>query len=121
MNIWIYDIETYPNCFQIVFYNIKTFKWKVFEISDRLNEEEKLKEFLKSGISLIGFNNINFDYPLLHHTLLKNKTNTAQEIFEVAETIINSKYSAIWDNQVKIPQLDLYKIWHYDNKNKATS
>ena len=37
------------------------------------------------------------------------------------ELIINSEYSAIWDNQIKIPQLDLYKIWHYDNRNKSTS
>jgi hypothetical protein len=120
----VYDIETYPNFFCIVFYDIESKKFITFEISDRLNEGDKLLEYIKNNkLMLIGFNNVNFDYPLLHNTLLlhPNKKWTALEIFKVAQTIINEKYSAIWDNQVKIPQLDLYKIWHYDNKNKSTS
>jgi len=70
-NTWIYDLETYPNCFQAVFYNIDTFEWKVFEISDRKNEISELRLFLYSkNLQLIGFNNINFDYPVLHNTIL---------------------------------------------------
>lgn len=118
---WIYDLETYKNMFLACFYNIDTKKWKIFEISKRTNQIKELKQFLKN-VMLIGFNNINFDYPVLHNTILSNNKNwTSEEIQEQAQKIIESKYSAIWDNQVKIPQLDLYKIWHYDNKNKATS
>tara|TARA_R110002124_G_scaffold281430_1_gene455643 strand:+ start:2108 stop:2572 length:465 start_codon:yes stop_codon:yes gene_type:complete len=121
--IQVMDIEIYPNFFCIVFYDIKSKEFTIFEISDRLDKGEQLLSYLKqNGLMLVGFNNVNFDYPLLHNTLLSNpKKWTSLELFKAGQSIIESKYSSIWDNQVKIPQLDLYKIWHYDNKNKATS
>lgn len=121
--LFIWDLETYPNFFLAVFKNIVTGKYHYFEISDRKNDQINLKKFLNEQVKgLIGFNNLNFDYPVLHNTILKsNKLLTAQEIYKEVEIIINTKYSAIWDNQIKIPQLDLYRIWHYDNKNKSTS
>ncbi len=121
-NLWVFDLETYPNFFLAVFFNVDTKEWKTFEISDRLNQIERLRIFLYSNnLKLIGFNNINFDYPILHHTILKHTNWSSESIYKIVKEIINSKYSAIWDNETKIPQLDLYKIWHYDNKNKATS
>lgn len=121
--LFIWDLETYPNFFLAVFKNIVTKDYHYFEISDRKSDQINLKKFLNEQVKgLIGFNNLNFDYPVLHNTILKsNKLLTAQEIYKEVETIINTKYSAIWDNQIKIPQLDLYRIWHYDNKNKSTS
>lgn len=121
--LFIWDLETYPNFFLAVFKNIVTKDYHYFEISDRKSDQINLKKFLNEQVKgLIGFNNLNFDYPVLHNTLLKsNKLLTSQEIYKEVETIINTKYSAIWDNQIKIPQLDLYRIWHYDNKNKSTS
>ena len=121
--IFIYDLETYPNFFLAVFKSIKTGEYQYYEISDRRNETYKLNKFLYNNVKgLIGFNNLNFDYPVLHNTILKtNNPYTAKIIYSEVEKIINSKYSSIWENQIKIPQLDLYKIWHYDNKNKSTS
>lgn len=123
MNLWVYDLETYPNFFLACFYNVRKEFWLQFEISDRKNEITQLREFLSKQPKLIGFNNVNFDYPVLHHTVLASKrTNiTAKEIASVADKVINTKYSAIWPNKTKVPQLDLFKIWHYDNKNKSTS
>ena len=122
-NLFIWDIETYPNFFLAVFKCIVTGNYHYFEISDRKTDQINLKKFLNEQVKgLIGFNNLNFDYPVLHNTILKsNKLLTAQEIYKEVEVIINTQYSAIWDNQIKIPQLDLYRIWHYDNKNKSTS
>ena len=102
---------------------ILTNKYYEFEISDRKSDLTKLRRFLyQKGLKLIGFNNLNFDYPVLHNSILSDNTNwNANQIYKQVEIIINSEYSAIWDNQVKIPQLDLYKIWNYDNRNKSTS
>ena len=102
---------------------IITNKYYEFEISDRKSDLTKLRRFLyQKGLKLIGFNNLNFDYPVIHNSILKDNTDwNANQIYKQVEIIINSEYSAIWDNQVKIPQLDLYKIWHYDNRNKSTS
>lgn len=120
--IFIYDIETYPNFFLIVFKCINTKQYYSFEISDRINESIKLYEFLHFQCKgLIGFNNINFDYPVIHNTVLINTNHTAQSIYKEVEKIINNQYSSIWEKDVIIPQLDLYRIWHYNNKNKRTS
>ena len=120
---FIFDLETYPNMFLGVFKSLKTSEYHYYEISDRKNETYKLRKFLDNNVQgLIGFNNLNFDYPVLHNTILRtNNPYTAKIIYSEVEKIINSKYSSIWENQIKIPQLDLYKIWHYDNKNKSTS
>lgn len=118
---FVYDEETYPNFFLITFKNKDTGEWFEFEISDRCNDLDNLRIFLFTKVAgLIGFNNINFDYPVLHNTILKNDNVwTSYDIYQEVEKIIANKYSAIWDNQVIIPQLDLYRIWHYDNKNKS--
>ena len=120
---FIWDLETYPNMFLAVFKSVKTNEYYYFEISDRKNEIYKLRKFLSEKVNgLIGFNSLNFDYPVLHNTILKtNRILYAQEIYKEVETVINTKYSAISDYLVKIPQLDLFKVWHYDNKNKSTS
>ena len=120
--IYIYDLETYNNFFLATFKIANEDKWFEFEISDRINDIDKLRKFLKLKPASIGYNNINFDYPVLHNTILKNNKNwTANEIYLEVQKIIESEYSAIKDWDVKIPQLDLFKIWHYDNKNKRTS
>lgn len=126
--IYIYDLETYPNFFLASFKDIKSGKIYHFEISDRKNQTLELREFLlnKEIKYLVGFNNINFDYPVLHNTILSNTILSnflwsSYSIYTQVEKIINTKYSSIKDRLVKIPQIDIYKIWHYDNKNKATS
>lgn len=119
---YIYDLETYASFFLATFKVHGEETWLEFEISDRKNDIKELREFLLTKPPSIGFNNLNFDYPVLHNTILKNnKQWTAQDIFSEVQMIINAKYSAIADWNTKIPQLDLFKIWHYDNKNKSCS
>lgn len=122
-NKYIYDLETYANMFLATFKVHEEETWFEFEISDRKNEIKELRLFLNSKVKgLIGFNNLNFDYPVLHNTILKNnKQWTAQEIFSEVQIIIGNKYSGIKDWDIKIPQLDLYRIWHYDNMARSTS
>lgn len=122
--IYIYDLETFPNFFLASFKDIETKQVYHFEISDRIDQREELREFIldKRIKYLVGYNNINFDYPVLHNTILKdNSLWTSERIYKEVSSIINTKYSSIKDRNVKIPQIDLYKVWHYDNKNKATS
>lgn len=120
--VYIYDIESFPNFFLAMFKEKESGKYIWFEISSRINQFNELKVFLLNDVEgLVGFNNINYDYPMLHHNVLTVNNNTPENIFKKSDELVHSKYSSIWDNQVIIPQLDLYKIWHYDNKNKATS
>lgn len=127
MNTYIYDIETYKYLFCTVFKNIETEEITVFEISDRKNEINKLLEFLKDKVGkLIGFNNINFDYPVLHWILYNYKKSLTpldltNAIYAKADEIINEEFSSIYKSKVLIPQIDLFKIHHFDNKAKITS
>jgi hypothetical protein len=104
-------------------------KGKVFEISNRKNESEELLNFLRSLYKeksrLVGFNVISFDYPVLHY-FIKNKGCTPQSLYRKAMSLINATEDDRFKNLVKpedvlIPQIDLFKIHHFDNKARATS
>lgn len=136
---WVYDIETYPNIFTFcaVYGNGKG--TRVFEISDRKDEQEPLLDFLRkvkqNRHRLVGFNNIGFDYVVVHHIITKaqeakrNNTPlviTSEELYDKAMEVINAMRGggfgiSVPANEIIIPQVDLYKIHHFDNKAKATS
>lgn len=136
---WVYDCETYPNIFTFatIFANGKG--QRVFEISDRKNEIEELLVFLRkvksAGHRLVGFNNVGFDYPVVHYILEKAREAkkkgeqvkiTPAEIYsKVCKLIEAAKFnkfgSAVRQGDVIIPQVDLFKIHHFDNKAKMTS
>ena len=135
---WIYDIECYPNCFSLaaVFANGKGMR--VYEISDRRNDVEEMLHFLRNVAvnkhRMVGFNNVGYDYPLLHEILTKSKVAkeqgkplniTAKEIWGKSQKLFeamkfNKFGSAVRASDVMLPQVDLFKIWHFDNKAKAT-
>lgn len=124
---WIWDIETYPNCFTACFADVTARKMKVFEISDRKDQREQLFNYLRNiytvGGRLVGFNSVGFDYPVLHK-LLKNKSMTVEDIYNFAMEVITSDNKFAHNIRAKdmlIPQVDLYKIHHFDNKARATS
>ena len=83
----IYDIETYPNCFTLCIADTIERKTKVFEISFRKDQRSELFEHLRNLYRnrdrMVGFNNIGFDYPVVHW-LLKNQKATVKEIYDKA-------------------------------------
>ena len=120
MTNFVYDIETYPNVFTIAIEDY------CYEISHRVNDIDKIIQALDyinyyKG-RMVGFNNEGFDYPVLDY-VIKNRA-TAFMAYEFAMSIINSedRFShIIWDKDRYVPQLDLFKIHHFDNLAKATS
>lgn len=136
---FIWDLETYPNCFTFAAVYANGNGMRAFEISDRRNDIEEMLEFLRKvkagGYRLVGFNSLGFDYPILHHILQKarkvhgtEKTLkiTAKELFDLAQKVIDSNKdnkfgSNIKEKDIIIPQVDLYKVHHFDNKARSTS
>jgi hypothetical protein len=132
---WIYDLETYPNCFTCSIVDINGENEQVFECSTRKNEAEQLFNFLdachKKKSYLIGFNNLGFDYPVLHDLLsVREKALTvsgkavAVRAYKKAQALIESQDkfgNLVPDRQQYVKQIDLYKIHHFDNKARATS
>ena len=137
---WIWDEEIYPNVYTCALVHASGTNFHVFEISDRKNEVEKLLDFMRQikrkGNRLVGFNSVNFDYPVLHYILNKSRTSisskkplciTAKEIYDFGMSLINSqneedsKVKGIKDSEVIIPQLDLFLVHHFNNRARATS
>lgn len=136
---WIYDIETYPNCFTCAFQYADGSQKRVFEVSDRVNETTEFIDFLRmlkvGNCRMVGFNNLGFDYVVIHWILEKavrakrsNKTLKlkAKQIYDYAQKVITSKSDegygmTIRDGEIIIPQVDLFKMNHFDNKAKRTS
>lgn len=128
--IEVYDIEVFPNFFCYTGINILTDKVVQYRISSnsRVNQLTSLICHMSSLSAMIGFNNVNYDYPILHY-LMQAASNFAKIpcdkltylIYLKSQFIIESEYSAIRAKDVKVPQIDLYRIHHFDNKAKRTS
>lgn len=127
----IYDLECYPNVFTGVFKHARTGTKSVFEISPRRNDLNALVDYLNylriNNFRMVGFNNIGYDYPLIHLILQRHAYRvTIDDIYRKSQSIINAGWDnrfghIIWDNDRIIEQLDLMKIHHFDNKARATS
>ena len=135
----IFDLETYPNCFTFCYVFADGSGMNVFEISDRKDESDKILDFLRESrrnkYRFVGFNNIGFDYPVLHYIIEKSRKAiksesklklTAKEIYKIAMDLIKSQGDdrfgkSIKESDIVIPQVDLFKIHHFDNKARATS
>ena len=79
------------------------------------------------GYAMVGFNNVGFDYPVLH-TLYKMKIATAKALYDKAQGIFESQNleNGRWAHDVKVsdmivPQIDLFRVHHFDNKARMTS
>ncbi len=130
---WVYDIETYPNCFTFTAVCADNSRTHVYECSTRKNDVSQLFEFLDmlhdKKHRMVGFNNKGFDYPVLHALLeVRAKAVTvsgkavAKKAYKVAQDLISVQ--AEHNNarlKEHIKQIDLFKIHHFDNKARATS
>jgi hypothetical protein len=117
--VWVYDLEQFPNFHLGIFINRDTNEMKQFIISDTRNDIQEYKTFLLSDIILVGFNNLSYDYSLIHEIITRNPT--AAKLYEISQNRIEEKIYAIPEYQHKVKQIDLYKIMHFDNDAKRTS
>jgi len=126
---YIYDIEVYPNIFTLAVKMLgRRDRW-LFECSSRRNDLPNMVEFLHwlkvNDKIMVGFNNIGYDYPILHYIINNYLTVTPADIYGKSMSIINGPYAdrfshVIWDRDQYVKQLDLYRIHHFDNVAKAT-
>lgn len=126
-NSVIYDEETFPNCFTVQAMDFNGEFCTVWEISEYKDERQSLLEWAhmlrQNQTFMIGFNNLGFDYPILHF-LYDHPHATVEQIYEFAMSIINSNNRfahMVWASDRLAPQIDLFKLHHFDNKAKRTS
>lgn len=125
-----YDLESYPNVFTITFQRRSDKAIWRFEISFRRNQGVELFDFLtqlrNSGGEMVGYNNVGYDYPVLHELICKGGHIEAFELYQKTDSIINGDYEdrfdhVVWESDWHVPQIDLFKIHHFDNNARYTS
>jgi hypothetical protein len=136
MNHWVMDYETLKNCFVGVFKHYKKNTYKTFIIYKLKNDLKELINFLKENIKNneyhISFNGIGFDSQVTHNILKHYKEwkdmepdKIAEKIYGYAQEAIkrsnNQEFQEFPEWQMKIKQIDVFKINHWDNMAKRSS
>jgi len=123
----VYDIETFPNVFTLHAEMLNSDTSQTWEISHRRDDRLQLfawfTQLQQAQTPMIGFKSEHFDYPVIHWSF-KNPNATVEQIYEFAMRIIKSfdRFEfAVWQNERFAPQIDLFKIHHFDNRAKTTS
>lgn len=132
---YIYDCETYPSAFTFIAVSADKLEKVTYECSTRKNQVADLFAFLDrlrdQQHRMVGFNNLGFDYPVIHDLLsVREKAVTvggkavAVRAYKKAMELIGSeeKFAHIVRTADEyVPQIDLYRIHHFDNKARSTS
>jgi hypothetical protein len=131
----VYDTETFPNFFLCGLQVAGVPGCYFYEVSARRNDAPTLAAILPTFRRMVGFNNLHFDYPLLHHLHAMVASGeaaaiggeaTALRLFNLAQEIIDAgpasrgKYR-VWERHQLSPQLDLFLLHHLDNRARMTS
>jgi hypothetical protein len=122
----IYDLETYPNVFTCCIKNVSTQNDTFIEVSEERNDFARLHKGLhqlatqRDYYRMFGFNNLWFDYPIVHELLLRlhpNALSTAviRMAYNKAQKLIGADSNesfkqVIWHNNQLLPQGDLFQI-----------
>jgi hypothetical protein len=136
MNHWVMDYETMANCFVAVFEHYKTEETKVFVIHELRNDFDTFAEFLHQNADNrerhISFNGLAFDAQITEYFFKDEKqwsklpaSRVANEIYQKAQLVIDKGRNKDWldfyEAKMRIPQIDVFKLNHWDNPAKRSS
>jgi hypothetical protein len=136
MKHWVMDYETLKNCFTAVFEHYKENKVKTFVVHDLRNDFDEFIDFLEQNFKNkewhISYNGLAFDgqitqYIIDNHYLWKDISacEIANIIYKYAQRCIDlSNRKEFMDYpqwKIKIGQIDLFKMHHWDNPAKRSS
>ena len=133
---WVMDYETMVNCYVAVFEDFITDERKIFAVCSLRNDFDELVEFLKENQELverhISYNGLGFDAQITEYILLNahywrqlEPQTIALRIKEKANMVIDKSNKREWydyyERNMSIPQIDVFKLNHWDNAAKRTS
>jgi len=130
------DYETLINCFVAVFTEYKTDDTKVFVIHKTRNDFRELAKFLfdcaNEEVFHISFNGIAFDSQITEFILREydyleelSAEDLAHSLYMQAQRTIErsnaGEFAEFSEREMKIKQLDVFKLNHWDNPAKRSS
>ena len=134
MKILIYDIETMQELFLIGIYNPDTQQWYEFQVSRNLNQLDAFHRFTEEYADYywVGYNNLRFDSQVVEWVLRNHGDWYDLSALEVCAKIAQKAADVIHDANydvfpeyreewLTLKQIDLFRVNHYDNKNRRVS
>lgn len=136
MTHYVMDYETLINCFVAVFTDYRTDDTKVFVIHKTRNDFTELSRFLFSNtndeIYHISFNGISFDSQITEFLMREydyleelSAEDIAHTLYMQAQNVIErsnaGEFPEFSEREMKIKQLDVFKLNHWDNPAKRSS
>ncbi len=134
MEALIYDIETMQELFLIGIYNPENKKYQEFEVSRDRNQLDAFVRFAEiyKDYYWVGYNNLRFDSQVVEWILRNHEHWHELSALEVCAKIAQKAADVIHDANYDIfpeyreewltlKQIDIFKINHYDNKNRMVS
>lgn len=122
-----YDIETLKDLFTATFVDMKTGVVYPFVVHKLRNDFKEMLKFIEGIEGAVGYNNIGFDYAVLDPFLYEKEDyidmdgdQLAKLIYKRAQKVIKEDFKKDYDYPV-FKQRDLFRIWHFNNKARATS
>ena len=93
MKILAYDIEIFPNLFTATFKNVDDeTDINVFYIGLNKNDYSDIQLFLKNEMTLVGYNNISYDDPILRYIESYKGSSLNKDLFELSQKLVNDFY-----------------------------
>lgn len=140
MDNWVHDYETLINCFTAVFTEYKTGETKVFVVHSLRNDYDSFLTFIHEHKSYdkypgqyhISYNGLNFDAQITEFLLREGDELSEMEPEQIAHTIYLQAQHVIElsnagefpeypERALQIPQLDVFRLNHWDNPAKRSS
>ena len=134
MNILIYDIETLKEFFLVGVYNPQTEEYHEFSLNRWENDLDNFIRFADehSEYYWVGYNNLRFDSQVVEWVIrnyeqwhILDRLDICGRIAQKAADVIHDANFDVFpeyrEDQLTLKQLDLFKIHHYDNKNRRVS
>ena len=134
MNVLIYDIETLKELFLVVVYNPESDVTYEFQVSRWVNQLDSFIRFTEEHDEhyWVGYNNLRFDSQVVEHVLRNYEHWHEMSGLEICAIIAQKAADTIHDANfdvfpeykeewLSLKQLDLFRINHYDNKNRRVS
>ena len=133
MNVIIYDIETMKEYFLVVAL-IPGQPHHIFKVNKDENNLDAFISFTEKHKDYywVGYNNLRFDSQVVewiirnyeHWHDLSNLEITAKIAQKAADVIHDANYDVFpeyRESDLSLPQIDLFKVHHFDNKNRRVS
>ena len=134
MEVLIYDIETMQELFLIGIYDPENKKYHEFEVSKNKNQLDAFIRFseIYRDHYWVGYNNLRFDSQVVEWIIRSHEHWHELSALEVCAIIAQKAADVIHDANydvfpeyreewLTLKQIDIFKINHYDNKNRMVS